>query len=47
MVPCPSGYLYEKSPGLLDFVPNRDSLDDNLRALHEWAGLIYYGLRYH
>jgi len=46
VVPCPSGYLFEQSPELLDFLPNRDSLDDNLRALHEWAGLIYYGLRH-
>ncbi|KUK09980.1 MAG: hypothetical protein XD50_1724 [Clostridia bacterium 41_269] len=44
VVPHPSGYLYEDSPGILDWLPNRDSLEANLRAAHERAGLWYYKL---
>lgn len=45
VVPYPSGYLYG-APSLTDWLPNSGSLNNNLRALHEWAGLVYYGLRY-
>lgn len=45
VVPSPSGYLYGK-PGFTKWLPNSGSLDNNLRALHEWAGLVYYKIRY-
>ena len=45
VVPYPSGYLYGV-PGLTDWLPNSGSLNKNLRALHEWAGLVYYRIRY-
>ncbi|MBN2395547.1 MAG: YdcF family protein [Candidatus Atribacteria bacterium] len=47
IVPAPVNYLFENSkPGILDILPNRTSWDHNLRALHEWTGLLYYKLFY-
>ena len=45
VMPYPSGYLYG-IPGFTDWLPNSGSLNNNLRALHEWAGLVYYRIRY-
>ncbi len=43
ILPAPVNFLYEdKSPGVLDIFPNRRSWEHNLRAIHEWIGLIYY-----
>ncbi|HNR65205.1 MAG TPA: YdcF family protein [Atribacterota bacterium] len=43
ILPAPVNFLYEdKSPGVLDIFPNRSSWEHNLRAIHEWIGLIYY-----
>lgn len=45
VVPHPSGYLYG-NPDLTKWLPNSGSLNNNLRAIHEWAGLVYYTIRY-
>lgn len=43
IIPAPVNYLFENTqPGLLNILPNRFSFDHNLRALHEWIGLLYY-----
>lgn len=43
IIPAPVNFLYENiRPGILNILPNRSSWEHNLRALHEWAGLIYY-----
>ena len=43
IVPAPVNFLYEDmKPGILDILPNRGSWEHNLRALHEWIGLLYY-----
>ena len=43
IIPAPVNYLFENTqPGLLNILPNRFSWDYNLRALHEWIGLLYY-----
>jgi len=45
VIPYPVNFLYENiSPGLLNIFPNRSSWEHNLRALHEWVGLLYYKL---
>ncbi len=47
IIPAPVNYLFENSrPGILDILPNRFSWDHNLRALHEWIGLLYYRIFY-
>lgn len=45
IIPFPSGFLCG-TPRLIDWLPNSGSLNNNLRALHEWEGLIYYRIRY-
>ncbi len=43
IIPFPVNFLYENiQPGILDLLPNRSSWEHNLRALHEWIGLLYY-----
>ncbi|MDD2353401.1 MAG: YdcF family protein, partial [Atribacterota bacterium] len=43
IIPAPVNYLFEnKNPGILSILPNRESWEHNLRALHEWIGLLYY-----
>lgn len=43
IVPAPVNFLYENiQPDILNIFPNRSSWEHNLRALHEWAGLLYY-----
>jgi len=47
IIPAPVNYLFEnRSPGILNILPNGSSWDNNLRALHEWVGLLYYRLFY-
>ena len=47
IIPAPVNYLFENTqPGLLNILPNRFSFDHNLRALHEWIGLLYYKIFY-
>ncbi len=47
VIPAPVDYLFENiAPGLLNILPNGISYDNNLRALHEWIGLLYYRLFY-
>lgn len=47
IIPAPVNYLFENTqPGLLNIFPNRFSWDYNLRAFHEWIGLLYYKIFY-
>ncbi|MFW6135180.1 MAG: YdcF family protein [Elusimicrobiota bacterium] len=47
IIPAPVNYLFENTkPGLLNILPNRFSFEHNLRALHEWIGLLYYKIFY-
>lgn len=47
VIPAPVNFLYENiNPGILATLPNRSSWEHNLRALHEWAGIIYYKMRF-
>jgi len=47
VIPGPVNYLFENTkPGILNILPNEVSWDYNLRALHEWIGLIYYRILY-
>jgi len=47
IIPAPVNYLFEnRSSGILNILPNGSSWDNNLRALHEWVGLLYYRLFY-
>jgi uncharacterized SAM-binding protein YcdF (DUF218 family) len=42
LISAPADYLLESEVDVLDFLPNRVSLDNNIRAMHEWIGLIWY-----
>lgn len=48
LVPLPVGYI--SSPPskfeLDDFIPSADVLVTATRAIHEWIGIVWYGLRY-
>jgi uncharacterized SAM-binding protein YcdF (DUF218 family) len=45
VIPAPVNYLFENTkPGILNILPNEVSWDHNLRAIHEWIGLIFYKL---
>lgn len=47
IIPAPVNFVFENiKPGILDILPNRFSWDHNLRALHEWIGLLYYKIFY-
>ena len=45
IIPAPCDYLRGSDVNVLDFLPNRSSLDSCLRALHEWVGLLWYGVK--
>ncbi len=42
--PYPSNYLYDYSVSWIDFLPNKDALNANLSAFHEFVGILYYRL---
>jgi uncharacterized SAM-binding protein YcdF (DUF218 family) len=45
IVPAPVNYILGKeSLNILDFLPNAGTLSNNFYAIHEWIGLVYYGL---
>ncbi len=45
IIPAPVNYIFEKEPlNILNFLPNAGALDNNFYAIHEWIGLVYYGL---
>ena len=45
IIPSPVNYIFGKEPlNILDFLPNAGALSNNFYAIHEWIGLIYYGL---
>jgi len=45
IIPAPVNYILGKEPlNILDFLPNTGALSNNFYAIHEWIGLIYYGL---
>ena len=45
IIPAPVNYIFEKEPlNILDFLPNAGALSNNFYAIHEWIGLVYYGL---
>jgi uncharacterized SAM-binding protein YcdF (DUF218 family) len=45
IIPAPVNYILGKEPlNILDFLPNAGALNNNFYAIHEWIGLIYYGL---
>ncbi len=47
IIPAPVNYLFENTkPGILNILPNGSSWNHNLRALHEWIGLLYYRIFY-
>ena len=47
VIPAPVNYLFENTkPGLLNLLPNEISWNHNLRAIHEWIGLLYYKIFY-
>lgn len=42
-IPCPTAFLYDHSKiEWIDLIPNRDALDANLAAIHEYFGLVWY-----
>ncbi|RMH51086.1 MAG: YdcF family protein [Zetaproteobacteria bacterium] len=47
VLPAPCDYSSsQQSYTPLDWLPDADALDDSVRALHEYLGLLYYRLRY-
>ena len=45
IIPAPVNYIFGKEPlNILDFLPNAGALSNNFYAIHEWIGLVYYGL---
>jgi uncharacterized SAM-binding protein YcdF (DUF218 family) len=44
IIPAPVNYIFEELPKFIDFFPNSFSFEHNVRALHEWMGMIYYGM---
>lgn len=45
IIPGPVNYIFGKEPlNILDFLPNAGALSNNFYAIHEWIGLVYYGL---
>ncbi len=45
IIPAPVNYILGKEPlNILDFLPNAGALSNNFYAIHEWIGLVYYGL---
>ncbi len=47
IIPAPVDYAFENTtPKILNILPNRYSWNNNLNALHEWIGLLYYKIIY-
>ncbi len=47
VTPMPTPFTFPvERPGVLDLVPRSFYLAESARALHEWAGRIFYDLRY-
>jgi len=45
IIPAPVNYILGKEPlNILDFLPHAGALSNSFYAIHEWIGLIYYGL---
>jgi len=44
IIPAPVNYIFEESPYFVTFFPNIFSFEHNIRALHEWVGILYYSL---
>lgn len=45
IIPAPVNYILGKGPlNILGFLPNAGALSNNFYAIHEWVGLVYYGL---
>jgi len=44
IIPAPVNYVFEELPYFVAFFPNSFSFEHNVRALHEWIGIIYYGM---
>lgn len=42
VVAAPTDYILDTDTSLLDFLPNRNSLNNSLTAFHEWVGLAWY-----
>jgi uncharacterized SAM-binding protein YcdF (DUF218 family) len=42
IVPVSTDYIMDTDLSFLDFLPGRSSLRNNLTALHEWVGLVWY-----
>ncbi|PRX27971.1 uncharacterized SAM-binding protein YcdF (DUF218 family) [Orenia metallireducens] len=42
LIAAPANYLWEDRINILDFFPNGNSLENNIKAMHEWLGLIWY-----
>ncbi|MBM7624903.1 YdcF family protein [Sporohalobacter salinus] len=42
LILAPANYTLDTDMSLLDYLPNRGSLDNSLAALHEWIGLLWY-----
>jgi len=45
VIPAPMGYITTSDFTILDLLPNSDALGHTRRALHEWIGMFWYGLR--
>lgn len=45
VIPVPAGYLTSHSLSWLDYLPNRNAINANLAALHEWLGILWYLLQ--
>lgn len=45
LIPAPANYIFKTDISLLDYLPNRESLDNSLAALHEWIGLVWYSFK--
>jgi uncharacterized SAM-binding protein YcdF (DUF218 family) len=44
VIPAPVNYIFEENPYFITFFPNIFSFEHNVRALHEWIGILYYRL---
>jgi uncharacterized SAM-binding protein YcdF (DUF218 family) len=47
ILPIPVDYMYDPFVWTLDrFIPSASALEESTVALHEWAGIVWYSLRY-
>jgi len=44
VIPAPVNYTFEEKSYFVTFFPNIFSFEHNVRALHEWVGILYYRL---